>query len=963
MPRCVARFLLPLLLLLTVMEPREAHAISDFDLDWYTIETPHFLIHYHSGLEDMARDTARYAEEAHTLLAPLIDWVPGAKTHIVLTDTGDSANGSARIIPFNLIRLLGATPDVRSTLNDYDNWLRGLLYHEYVHILQIDIVYGLPALFNVFFGKQLAPNQVLPRWFTEGLATYYESSRTGSGRVRSSIFRMMLRTDALQNRLLGLDDISAAPVRWPGVRAWYLYGSHFLTWVVARHGEAALNDFSHAYADRLVPFGLNVVARSVWNGEDWRTLYDSWQTALTAESIATSVIARAQGPIPDIPTLTSLGIGSDHLRRRPGTPQLTYLRNNGERTKAYMSYDIESGEHRRIMESFDDGRHAWSPDGRWMALSRPNLVKRFYYFHDLYLYNAEADTLEQLTSGLRAREPSFSHDGHKLVAVTWRHGSSSLIELDLETRQITTLYEGQSYEMLSTPMYLRGDRQVVVSRFVGDPVGRRDLYILDLETGAWTALTQDDAQDIEPSVTPDGRSIVFASDRSGIYDIYRIDVVTGTITRLTRTLTGLFSPQVDDSGALLATVYNARGQDVALIPADQLLNEPAGTSYERPRIDYAEPALELTPRSYRPWRYLWPRTWFPDFTFADGAAFVGLSVGGSDPVGNHSWLASLTWDAIEDSLSYFVTYSYRRLPVDLTFSHSRRVATRNMIAESRPFPYREEQVNASISAYIPFPNIPGGHAINVGFTVSRSALAEPLQIHHDPLDNAVRLPELGFFNSLQLSWSFSDVESYFYSISPELGFRLGLGLRWVSPLLGADYDALDVTYSAGAYVPNPWLAGHVLALQIRGGVTFGNYGRRGIWVLGGVPEQDIVSALIDGFGVSGSLLRGYLPGSFFGTQFHLFNAEYRLPIWDVETGWDTLPFYMGRLFGAVFVDYGGAFFGDFDMEELAVGIGAELRLTTLLGYGIPATLRLGYAHGFDPLRGVDHIYLVIGNSF
>ena len=28
------------------------------DLDWYTIETPHFNVHFHSGLEEVAARTA-----------------------------------------------------------------------------------------------------------------------------------------------------------------------------------------------------------------------------------------------------------------------------------------------------------------------------------------------------------------------------------------------------------------------------------------------------------------------------------------------------------------------------------------------------------------------------------------------------------------------------------------------------------------------------------------------------------------------------------------------------------------------------------------------------------------------------------------------------------------------------------------------------------------------------------------
>ena len=48
--------------------------------------------------------------------------------------------------------------------------------------------------------KIYSPNQLQPRWFIEGLATYEETIRTSGGRQRNHIFDMWLRMPALEGR-------------------------------------------------------------------------------------------------------------------------------------------------------------------------------------------------------------------------------------------------------------------------------------------------------------------------------------------------------------------------------------------------------------------------------------------------------------------------------------------------------------------------------------------------------------------------------------------------------------------------------------------------------------------------------------------------------------------------------------------------------------------------------------------
>ena len=94
---------------------RSARA-GDPYLDWYTLETPRFRVHYHSGLERVAQRVANLAEAIHARLSPQLDWTPTELTQIVVTDYTDAANGSATALPYNAIRLFVSSPDDMSVL-------------------------------------------------------------------------------------------------------------------------------------------------------------------------------------------------------------------------------------------------------------------------------------------------------------------------------------------------------------------------------------------------------------------------------------------------------------------------------------------------------------------------------------------------------------------------------------------------------------------------------------------------------------------------------------------------------------------------------------------------------------------------------------------------------------------------------------------------------------------------------
>jgi hypothetical protein len=61
--------------------------------DHITLETPHFRITHEAEHAELARLAATHLEEAHRVLAPIMNWEPRYRTQVVIVDNSDFANG------------------------------------------------------------------------------------------------------------------------------------------------------------------------------------------------------------------------------------------------------------------------------------------------------------------------------------------------------------------------------------------------------------------------------------------------------------------------------------------------------------------------------------------------------------------------------------------------------------------------------------------------------------------------------------------------------------------------------------------------------------------------------------------------------------------------------------------------------------------------------------------------------
>ena len=118
------------------------------ELEWKTLESEHFLVHFHNGTERTAHEVVDIAEFVYNPITSMYDFQPKKKTHIIIKDTDDFSNGSAYFFD-NKIEIWANPLDF--DLRGSHRWIQNVITHEFVHIIQLgaSIKYGhqFPAIY------------------------------------------------------------------------------------------------------------------------------------------------------------------------------------------------------------------------------------------------------------------------------------------------------------------------------------------------------------------------------------------------------------------------------------------------------------------------------------------------------------------------------------------------------------------------------------------------------------------------------------------------------------------------------------------------------------------------------------------------------------------------------------------------------------------------------------------------
>ncbi len=931
-------------------------------LTWRTLATEHFVIHFHQGEEAIAPKVAAIAEESHQRLAPILKWEPSAPTQLVLVDAVDEVFGAASPVPYNTMYINLTPPTGTMFLVNYDDWLRLVITHEYAHILHLDIVSGFNGVLRRVFGRvpfvvfpffTTLPNLWQPTWMIEGLATHEETELDTSDRRDSTFAEMMLRMAVLENTFPTIDQADGVD-RWPAGHVPYLFGARFSQYLADQYGPQVLADISREYADRPFAFWVGATAEALL-GSGYQPIWERWRHSLDGRYHDQEARIIKQG----------LTVGGP-LTARGGLILGPAISPDGK-TVAYTEQSLEAFPTLRVVGLDGTGdraltiRHSgvqvsWSPDGKRIAFSQLDAWKNYSLLSDLYTADVRTGDIRRLTRGARASDPDFSPDGAQLAFVGHSLGRSRLATLDLATGAVTPLTDWSEDPQYGAPRWSPDGSRIAVSVWTR---GRQDIALFEPATRSLTFVTQDRATDLTPSWSRDGRTVYFSSDRTGVYNVFAYTLSDKTLTQVTNVIGGAFTPTQAPDNRLLFADYTSRGFDLHIVPSPPLPlapspSPPLTVSPHRPLSP--SPSLPLSPsppRPYSPLPTLAPRFWAPILSADEEGAQYGLTTGGLDVLGFHKYALTAVYGPSSGRGSYVLDYRFDRLypTFEIAFSDVAVLYSDFFQSGGNTSEYWEQRQRLDAAMVLPILKTRRVHALSIGYRRERLSALTPTLFGAQP-------PAEGTLNGIRAAWRFDDAHEFGHSIGPEGGRRVFIAHQRTADALGSDFATTRSVAAWYEYVNLPRLRHHVLALRAAGGLSSGDVLPQRAFQLGGPAFSE--ELLEDE--ASTVLLRGYQARAVRGQRMAVGSLEYRFPIWNIERGFTTKPFFFHRLHGALFVDSGNAWDPSATTATYKTGVGAELGTDMTFGYRLRVRIRVGVAVGIDD-DGITQGYLAAGHAF
>lgn len=960
--------------------PQALHAQSiPPHVAWYAFETDNFRVSYTEGLDIVARRAADRAERAYMLLAREFVRPPRGAIELLITDNVDVANGFAGPYPRNRIVVFANPPASERSLAFHDDWLHLVLLHELVHVFHLDNAGSIWSPLRQIFGRSILffPQIFSPGWLIEGLAVHLESEHTGGGRVRGSFYEMMLRTAVLEGTFFPIDRATLDPVAWPGGTTRYLYGAFFIDHLARRYGPEALSDFVDAVGRRILPYRLDDVARRTFGTTATRE-WAIWRDSLEARYSAAADSVTAFG-LTRVDTLTGPGRLARFPRYSPDGYRIAYSASTGRNHPAIRIVGPD-GSDRVLARRPTTDPPAWMPDGRTILTSGLDYIDPYTLLYDIEIVGAEGEGRGVTTRG-RVWEPDPHPDGTRAIAVANARGTNVLAIVHLATGRVQPLGIPSLDTYWSGPRWSPDGSRIAAARW--GPGGQFDVVILDAEGTVLQEVTSDRAVDGDPAWSPDGRYVLFSSDRTGIPNLFAFDTREPSLWQVTNVLTGAFQPDVSPDGAWIAfSLYGAEGYRIARIPFDRAAWRPAPPlPPELAPVATDLAALEAEAGGpvvpYSPWRTLVPYGWGPVF-FApeDGSGFwgAGLSVEGSDVIERHAYrLEGVLYEG--GRFGGLGAYTYRgwgNPALRIAGGQEWREFGEGSLAdEARSF--RREREGAAQLAWV---------ARSWRSTLSLTAGADLAKIDiFGPVGMEGEGGDLHFPLDLggSVGIGYSSVRAFAYSLGPQEGIAASTRVQARRYLDPPDWAPDERTYwrvtgRSAAYRALDWFgfAPPTLSFRLDGGIEMSDASAG--FVLGGAGGTAALPSEIGTVSTSSYPVRGYPAGAQRGNRVASASAEYRFPLALVERGFRLLPVGLDRIWGDVFLDAGTAWCAGAcgvpgqipapTQPNPLVSAGAEALFHLRLGYLSDLPLRFGAAlpfHGearFDP-----HFYFRIGRLF
>lgn len=173
---------------------------------------------------------------------------------------------------------------------------------------------------------------------------------------------------------------------------------------------------------------------------------------------------------------------------------------------------------------------SWSPDGSHLVLTMS--IQGFVYLAKMTLADGQVTLIHPVGGGVLGLQPQYDLTGQKIVYVNNYNKSVDQVNADGSNHKVLAT----STTLPNRPTFSRDGKKIAYSRMIPGTLNE-EIFVRNLVTNATTRLTYSGGPDLEPSWSPDGTKIAFASRRSGQYQVWVVSATGGSPVRITHTST------------------------------------------------------------------------------------------------------------------------------------------------------------------------------------------------------------------------------------------------------------------------------------------------------------------------------------------------------------------------------------------------------------------------------------------
>ena len=516
---------------------------------WSYIQTDHFDIYFSDGGQYLAEFTATAAESAYASLSKSFRYQLVNRVPIIVYNSHNDFQQTNVVSEYLEEGIGGVTELFKNRVilpfeGEYAKF-RHVIHHELSHAVINDMFYGGSI-------QSIISNNItlqLPLWFNEGLAEYEA--------LKWDTDSDMFLRDATVHEYL------------PPISQLYGYfayrGGQSLWWYIAgKYGDQKVGDIlNRIKSTRSVEGGFRGSL-----GLTLEELNEKWQKEMKV--IYWPDIAKREEPADYSRRLTDTRKDGSFYNTSPAiSPQgdkVAFISNRNE----YFDVFIMNATDGSIIQKLVNGQTtnnfeelhlltpgiSWSPDGKRIAIA-----SKAGNQDAIFLIDVASGDQEQLSFGLAGIfSVDWSPKGDAIAFVGNTASQSDIFVYNLKTKKLVNLTddiysdERPTWSPDGKKLYFSSDRGDVVTHDSTDirfhDYNSYDIFSIDVATRDIERLTDwSRSNQGSPVVSPDGKKILFVSDRNGINNIYMLNLETKKWRPITNSLSGVYQLSLSHDGS------------------------------------------------------------------------------------------------------------------------------------------------------------------------------------------------------------------------------------------------------------------------------------------------------------------------------------------------------------------------------------------------------------------------------